>query len=78
MVNLGTRLDNDTRKVLVSELKRNHFFDLAGRVEAAPDGLLVNVIGKEDFWLIVKLYNERIIHMGRGRRRLKYGFGDGL
>ena len=69
MVNLDTKLDKDTRRVLVDELRRNNFLDLAGRVEEADDGLLVNSVGREDFWLLVRLYNEGVISVGRRRRR---------
>ena len=76
MVNIGTRLDDDTRSVLVNELKTNNFNDLAERVMSAPDGLLCNVLSSVDFWLLVKLHNEGVITVGQGRRRLKYGLED--
>ena len=76
MVNVGTRLDDDTRSVLVNELKTNNFNDLAERVMSAPDGLLCNVLSSADFWLLVKLHNEGVISVGKNRRRLRHGFED--
>ena len=76
MVNIGTRLDDDTRSVLVNELRSNNFNDLAERVMSAPDGLLCNVLSSADFWLLVKLHNEGVISVGGTRRRLKYAFED--
>lgn len=78
MVNIGTRLNDETRNQLVNELRNNNFNDLAERVSSAPDGLLCNVLSNEDFWLLVKLYNEGVISVGKNRRRLRHGFEDRL
>ena len=76
MVNVGTRLNDETRNQLVNELETNNFNDLAERVMSAPDGLLCNVLSSADFWLLVKLHNEGIISVGKNRRRLRHGFED--